>query len=152
MKHSPSLPFAVVELSGHLVLLRMYVSRQACGNGRALLEALGLNKAEIDNCYIMHPLNEVESVQKGLQVWVEGRRNTTWDALLKAMEAAGIAVQQRNGLKEELRSNTGPKVSNPAFGRLYIAYIHVSYMHTCGHMPTNISVVVCRICNIVLQV
>ena len=106
-EHSPSLPFAVVGLSGHLVLLRRYVSRQAWGKGRALLEALGLSRAEIAKCYGMHPLNEEESVQQGLQVWMEGGANTTWDALLKAMETAGIAVQQRDGLKQELCSSTG---------------------------------------------
>ena len=83
------------------------MSQQAWGKGRALLEALGLSGAEIAKCYGMHPLNEEESVQQGLQVWVEGGTNTTWHSLLKAMEAAGIAVQERNGLKEELCSNTG---------------------------------------------
>ena len=89
------------------MLLRRYVSQQAWGKGRALLEVLGLSGAEIAKCYGMHPLNEEESVQQGLQVWVEGGTNTTWDTLLKAMEAAGIAVQQRDRLKEELCSNTG---------------------------------------------
>ena len=83
------------------------MSQHAWGKGRALLEALGLSTTQIAKCYGMHPLNEEESVQHGLQVWVDGGANTTWEALLKAMETAGIAVQQREGLKEELRSNTG---------------------------------------------
>ncbi len=83
------------------------MSRQAWGKGRALLEALGLSGAQIAECYSMHPLNEEEAVQHGLQVWLEGGTNTTWEALLEAMETAKIDVQQREGLKEELRSNTG---------------------------------------------
>ena len=83
------------------------MSRQAWGKGRALLEALGLTGAQIAQCYGMHPLNEEESVQDGLQVWIKGGRNTTWGDLLRAMETAGIAIQQRDGLKEELCSNTG---------------------------------------------
>ena len=83
------------------------MSRQAWDKGRALLEALGLSGAQIAKCYGMHPLNEEESVQHGLQVWLEGGANTTWEALLEAMETAEIDVQQREGLKEELRSNAG---------------------------------------------
>ena len=83
------------------------MSRQAWDKGRALLEALGLTGAQIARCYGMHPLNEEESVQDGLQVWIERGRNTTWGDLLRAMETAGIAIQQRDGLKEELCSNTG---------------------------------------------
>ena len=83
------------------------MSRQAWGKGRALLEALGLAGAQIAQCYGMHLLNEEESVQDGLQAWIEGGHNTTWGDLLRAMETAGIAIQQRDGLKEELCSNTG---------------------------------------------
>ena len=83
------------------------MSQQAWGKGRALLEALGLSAAQIAECYGMHPLNEKEAVQHGLQVWMEGGANTTWEALLEAMETAEIDVQQREGFKEELRSNTG---------------------------------------------
>ena len=83
------------------------MSQQAWGKGRALLEALGLSGAQIAECYGMHPLNEKEAVQHGLQVWLEGGTNTTWEALLEAMDTAKIDVQQREGLKEELHSNTG---------------------------------------------
>ena len=83
------------------------MSQQAWGKGRALLEALGLSAAQIAKCYGMHLPNEEDAVQHGLQVWLEGGTNTTWEALLEAMETAEIDVQQREGLKEELRSNTG---------------------------------------------
>ena len=83
------------------------MSQQTWGQGRALLEALGLSGAQIAMCYAMHPVNEEEAVQHGLQVWVNKGTDTTWEALLKAMETAGIAVQQQERLKEELRSNTG---------------------------------------------
>ena len=102
-----SLPIAVAGLGTHLVLLRRCVSQQAWGKGRALLEAVGLSAAQIAKCYGMHPLNEEEAVQHGLQVWLEGGTNTTWEALLEAMETAEIDVQQREGLKEELCINTG---------------------------------------------
>ena len=87
--------------------LEKVCERQAWGKGRALLEALGLTGAQIARCYGMHPLNEEESVQEGLHAWIEGGRNTTWGDLLRAMETAGIAIQQRDGLKEELCCNTG---------------------------------------------
>ena len=61
-----------------------------------------------------------------LQVWVEGRSNTTWGTLLKAMEAAGIGVQQQDRLKEELYSNTGSK---SAIGGIYFVFIDMSYIH-----------------------
>ena len=83
------------------------MSRQACGKGRALLEALGLTSAQIAKYYGMYPLNEEESVQDGLQVWIGGDINTTWRGLLEAMETAGIAIQQRDGLKKELYSRAG---------------------------------------------
>ena len=83
------------------------MSKHAWEKGRALLEGLGLSGAQIAKCYGMHPLNEEESVQHGLQVWLDGGTNTTWQALLKAMETAEIAVQQQEGLKEKLCSNTG---------------------------------------------
>ena len=89
------------------MLLRRRVSQQAWCKGRALLEALGLSGAQIAKYYGMHPLNEEEAVQHGLQLWLEGGTNTTWEALLKAMETAEIDVQQQEGLMEELRSNTG---------------------------------------------
>ena len=96
-----------VELKNHLVLLRKYVCRQAYGKGRALLEALGLTKAQIAKYYGMYPQNEEEAVQDGLQAWIGGSLDSTWSDLLEAMETAGIDIQQREGLKEELCSNAG---------------------------------------------
>ena len=80
------------------------MSRQAWGKGRALLVTLGLSEAQIAKCYYMHPLNEEEAVQHGLQVWMNGGTNPTWEALLNALETVEIDAQQ---LKEEVRSNTG---------------------------------------------
>ena len=83
------------------------MSRQACGKGRALLEALGLTSAQIVKYYGMYELNEEESIQDGLQAWIGGDINATWRSLLEAMETAGIAIQQRDGLKKELYSRAG---------------------------------------------
>ena len=105
-EHS-TLPAALVDLDKHPVLLRTYVSRQAYGKGRALLEALGLTRAQIAKYYGMYPLNEEESVQDGLQAWIGGDINATWRDLLEAMKKAGIAIQQRDGLKKELHSSAG---------------------------------------------
>ena len=96
-----------VDLKNHLVLLRKYVCRQAYGKGRALLEALGLTKAQIAKYYGMYPLNEEEAVQDGLQAWIGGSLESSWSDLLEAMETAGIDIQQREGLKEELCGNAG---------------------------------------------
>ena len=89
------------------MLLRKYVSRQAWGKGRALLESLGLTRAQIAKYYSMYPLNEEESVQDGLQAWIGGDINATWRDLLEAMKTAEIAIQQRDGLEKELCSSAG---------------------------------------------
>ena len=101
------------------------MSQQAWDKGRALLEALGLSAAQIAKCYGMHPLNEEEAVQHGLQVWLEGGTNTTWEALLEAMETAEIDVQQREGLKEELRSNTGDSHGLVVYHVCVCVHMHV---------------------------
>ena len=80
------------------------MSRQAWGKGRALLESLRLRDVQIAKCYHMHPQSEEEVVQHGLQVWMNGGTNPTWETLLNALETVEIDAQQ---LKEELRSNTG---------------------------------------------
>ena len=133
-----SLPVvAVAGLNSHLVLLRRRVSQQAWGKGRALLEALGLTTAQIAKCYGMHPLNEEEAVQHGLQVWLEGGANTTWEVLLKAMETAKIDMQQRKGLKEELRSNTGDShglmVASTVCVCVYMCVSLCVSVFVCGH-------------------
>ena len=125
------------------------MSQHAWGKGRALLEALGLSTTQIAKCYGMHPLNEEESVQHGLQVWVDGGANTTWEALLKAMETAGIAVQQREGLKEELCSNTGDSTLAALFLHMFVyvcalACVLCIYMCVCACTSQHILVHVCN--------
>ena len=102
-----TLPVAVVDHKEHLVLLRTYVSRQACGKGRALLEALGLTRAQIAGCYYIQPQEEEDSVQKGLQTWIDRNINATWRDVLDAMETAEIAIQPRDKLKKKLYSSAG---------------------------------------------
>ena len=121
------------------------MSQQAWGKGRALLEALGLSAAQIAKCYGMHPLNEEESVQHGLQVWVDGGTNCnpTWEALLKAMETAGIAVQQREGLKEELCRNTSDSTLAALFLHMFVCVLCV-YVCVCACASLPILVHVCN--------
>ena len=85
------------------MLLRMFVSRNAAGKGRAVLEGVGLPGEMRNMCYTNNPLNEEEAVQAGLMKWKDGRGSSaTWTVLLEAMKYAGIAVQHANRLKEEL--------------------------------------------------
>ena len=85
------------------MLLRAFVSRNAAGKGRALLEGVGLSSEVRDMCYTYHPLNEEEAVQSGLIKWRDGNGETpTWTVLLSAMEYAGVGVQHIRKLKEEL--------------------------------------------------
>ena len=86
------------------MLFRAYVSRKALGNGRAILEGLGLHLATIRACYADHPQNEEEAVQSGLTKWVEGKGHQppTWECLLQAMEYAQISQQSIEDLKEKL--------------------------------------------------
>lgn len=77
------------------------MSRNAPGKGRALLEGLGLESPQITSYFSKHPLDEVEAVQSGLQGWVD-EKDPTWGDLLRAMEYAGIAVQNCNKLKRAL--------------------------------------------------
>ena len=91
-----------VDFKNHPVVVRRYVSRQAYGKGRALLEALGLSTAKIKKYYGMYPLNEEESVQEGILAWIGEHLNSTWGDVLNAMKVSGIAIQQCKGLEEEL--------------------------------------------------
>ena len=85
------------------MMLRTYVSKVAAGNGRAILEGIGLTSEMRDVCYINNPLNVEEAIQCGLLKWKEGSGNSpTWAVLLKAMEYAEIAVQHITKLKEEI--------------------------------------------------
>ena len=80
------------------------MSRTAAGNGRAVLEGVGLDSATIAACFTSHPQNEEEAVQAGLTKWKDGKgcQSPTWTVLLDAMTFAGIAQQHVNGLKEKL--------------------------------------------------
>lgn len=85
------------------VLLREFVSRNAAGKGKAVLEYVGLSAEERNMVYANNPRDEEQAVQEGLLKWTESRVNTTWKVLVDAMRHAGIAVQYINKLKEELQ-------------------------------------------------
>ena len=85
------------------MVLRMFVSRNAAGKGRAILEGVGLPGEIRDMCYTNNPSNEEEAIQAGLMKWKDGRGSSaTWMVLLEAMKYAGISVQHITRLKEEL--------------------------------------------------
>ena len=86
------------------MLFRQYVSRNAAGKARAVLEGVGLDAANIEACFGRHSQDE-EAVQAGLVKWSEGcsHKAPSWEVLLQAMEYAGIAQQHIQGLKQELR-------------------------------------------------
>lgn len=107
--------------------------RPACGKRRALLEAVGLIGAQIAKYYSMHLLNEEESIQDGLQVWIVGGVNATWEDLLNAIETAGIATQQHEGLKEDLYNSTGDSGT-------YSCYY---CMHVCTCIRLSVCELVC---------
>ena len=50
----------------HLMLCRKHVSKKAAGKGRALLEVLLCDAAEVEKCFGGNPLNEERAVQTGL--------------------------------------------------------------------------------------
>ena len=80
----------------HLVLFRKNVSKKAAGKGRALLEVLLCDAAEVEKCFGDNPLNEEEAVQAGLIKWMGGKvddQPPTWGVLLRAMDFAKIDVQ-----------------------------------------------------------
>lgn len=98
--------FVLLLVPGHQrcdMLLRIFVSRNAAGRGRAILEGLGLPLEVRNMCYANNPMNEEEAVQSGLMKWANGSGdNPTWTVVLRAMEYAGIAVQHVSKLKDEL--------------------------------------------------
>ena len=93
--------YLIADYSNQLMLMGQYVSRNAPGKGRALLEGLGLDIQQIESCFRKHPFDEEEVVQSGLKVWVD-EKDPTWGDLLKAMEYANIDVQHCNELKRAL--------------------------------------------------
>ena len=88
----------------HLILFRMYVSRQAANKGRAVLEGVGLQTEAIDACFSRHPLGDEGAVQEGLTRWSSGQsyKLPTWCVLLHAMDYAHIAQQHIDDLRKEL--------------------------------------------------
>ena len=88
----------------HLMLFRTHVSRTAAGEGRAVLEGVGLKSTAISACFISHPQNEEEAVQLGLTKWIggQGRQPPTWTVLLEAMDYAQIAQQDVETLEKKL--------------------------------------------------
>ena len=72
------------------------------GNGKAVLEAVGLDTAAIGKCYVDNPRSEEEAVQTGLRKWTDGHE-ATWKELIGAMEQARIAVQTIRKLKKDLK-------------------------------------------------
>ena len=86
------------------MLFRRYVSRNAAGEGRAVLEGVRLSYHEIEACFITHRWNEEDAVQAGLIKWCEGKgaQPPTWSVLIEAMEYADFAQQHIHDLKVEL--------------------------------------------------
>ena len=94
-----------IDCPDHIMLIRIYVSRNAAGQARAVLEGVGIDTSTIDACFSAHPLNDEETVQAGLVRWRDGQGNKqppTWEVLISAMEYARIAQQHIKELKEKL--------------------------------------------------
>ena len=104
ISYSHLLPFPH---SGHMqcvMLFRKFVSRNAAGRGRAVLEGVGLSTEAINMCYSNSPRDEEEAVQSGLNRWRDGEGAApTWTVLFGAMCYAGIDVQHIKSLEEELK-------------------------------------------------
>ena len=85
------------------MLLRKYVSQKITGNGRAILESVGLESETIEACFRSYPLDIEEAVQAGLIKWKDGQGySPTWNVLIKAMNFAKIARHHIEGLKSTL--------------------------------------------------
>ena len=97
MSHSADRP-------DHPILFRKYVSRRGAGKGRAVLEGMGLDASTIEACFRRNPRNVEEAVQGGLDEWRGGKgfQPPTWGVLIEAMKYAEFALQDIEGLKEEL--------------------------------------------------
>ena len=94
-----------IDRPDYLILFRTYVSRNAAGKGRAVLERVGLDSSAIEACFQSNPLKDEEAVQAGLIKWKDGSRQVfppTWGVLIVAMEYAGIDQQYIAGLKTKL--------------------------------------------------
>ena len=86
------------------MLFRRHISRRAAGNGREVLEGVGLDAPTIAACFTAHPLNEEGAVQEGLTKWCGGKgvQPPTWGVLIEAIEYANIAKQDIDSLKRAL--------------------------------------------------
>ena len=81
------------------------MSRKAAGKGRALLEVLLCDAAEVEKCFGGSPLKEEEAVQAGLIKWMGGKvgqQPPTWEVLLEAMDFAEIDEQHVLSLSKDL--------------------------------------------------
>ena len=99
--------YSSADCPDHLMIFRRYVSRNAAGKARAILEGVGLDSSAIDACFSAHPLNDEEILQAGLVRWRNGqgsphKQPPTWEVLISAMKYAGIAQQHIKELKENL--------------------------------------------------
>ena len=83
-------------------LFRRYVSRTAAGNGRTVLEGVGLTYETIEMCYKNWPQNEEEAIQLGLMKWRSGSGSRTWAVLIEAMDYAQIGTQHIEAMEKEL--------------------------------------------------
>ena len=88
----------------------MYVSRNAAGKGRAVLEGVELDSDEIEACFRNNPLDEENAVQAGLVKWKDSGSQecpATWGVLIDAMDYARVAQQHIADLKEQLCAKHG---------------------------------------------
>ena len=77
------------------------MSRKTSGNKKALLSALGFTNADIAQFTIANPNDDQEAIQEGLGAWV-GRKDPTWNDLLKKMRGIEIDTQICNALEAKL--------------------------------------------------
>ena len=85
-----------------------------------LLPALSTPALRVSVCLLAgDPRNEEEAVQSGLRKWADGR-NATWEVLMGAMKQGGIAVQDIDKLKEELKEG------------LQCEYMHLHLLPMCS--------------------
>ena len=113
------------ELKGHLMFLRKHVSRKAVGKGRALLEVLLCNEAEIGACFKDNHLDEEGAVQAGIIKWIGGmgHQPPTWETLLKAMDVANFAQQDVQILEKDLGLSNMSTLSQKVNGECD-SYVH----------------------------
>ena len=80
------------------------MSKAARGQGKTVLEGLGLDAATITGCFEDNPLKSEEAVQSGLIKWSGGhaKKPPTWSVLLEAMENAELHEQYIEDLKRSL--------------------------------------------------